>query len=139
MSFRFFDEEDETMKDANLNNNNNNNVTTTTTNTSTTIINPSKLIDVHDQMIVHYRNLIQTGELKVIDLPGQQRTIKRIQDVPIKYTTQLLDQQASNLRNNDLIPQIYEGGFKLWECSTDLVGYLFSNFTSLKGTLVLEV
>lgn len=134
--FRLLDDDDETMKDEMHVENKNNSTTTTTT---SIIINPSKLIEVHDQMIVHYRNLIQTGELKVIDLQGQQRAIKRIQDVPIRYTTSLLDQQSANLRNNDLIPQIYEGGFKLWECSTDLVSYLFSNYPSLKGSLVLEV
>lgn len=29
--------------------------------------------------------------------------------------------------NSDLIPNTYEGGFKTWECSTDLAGYVLED------------
>ena len=31
---------------------------------------------------------------------------------------------ASDLRASDLIPGVYEGGFKLWECAVDLSRFL---------------
>ncbi|KAF8621704.1 hypothetical protein AX15_007565 [Amanita polypyramis BW_CC] len=42
---------------------------------------------------------------------------------------------------SDLIPGVYEGGFKTWECSLDLVDYLESNTlpTSFIGKRILEV
>ncbi|KAF5368666.1 hypothetical protein D9757_010230 [Collybiopsis confluens] len=42
---------------------------------------------------------------------------------------------------SDLVPGVYEGGFKTWECSLDLVDYLHRNLTeaSLKGKRSLEL
>lgn len=45
---------------------------------------------------------------------------------------------------SDLIPGVYEGGLKTWECSLDLVEYLHelqcsSNFRGFSGNRVLEV
>jgi hypothetical protein len=34
-------------------------------------------------------------------------------------------------KTSDIIPGIYEGGNKVWECSTDLTAFLFENKTSL--------
>ena len=34
----------------------------------------------------------------------------------------------------DLIPGVYEGGFKLWECSIDLSTYILQNYDSLLST-----
>lgn len=31
---------------------------------------------------------------------------------------------------NDLIPAVYEGGFKLWECTQDLLEYLIHSLNS---------
>ena len=41
----------------------------------------------------------------------------------------------------DLLPGVYEGGFKVWECSIDLVRYLEANkpVEFGPGTAVLEV
>lgn len=42
---------------------------------------------------------------------------------------------------SDLLPGVYEGGLKTWECSLDLVEYLESSgpFSSYSGKRVLEV
>ena len=45
---------------------------------------------------------------------------------------------------SDLVPGVYEGGLKTWECSLDLVEYLHqlqssSNFAGFAGSRVLEV
>lgn len=38
---------------------------------------------------------------------------------------------------SDLIPSVYEGGLKTWECSLDLAGYLHSH--KVAASKVLEV
>ncbi|KAK5575932.1 hypothetical protein RB653_007067 [Dictyostelium firmibasis] len=43
------------------------------------------------------------------------------------------------LDKTDLIPGVYEGGFKLWECSIDIINYLFEEKIDLKGKRVLEI
>jgi protein-histidine N-methyltransferase len=45
---------------------------------------------------------------------------------------------------SDLVPGVYEGGLKTWECSLDLVDYLDSlkdtpNFRGFSGRSILEV
>lgn len=41
---------------------------------------------------------------------------------------------------SDLVPGVYEGGLKTWECSLDLVDYLDStNSGDVRGKRVLEV
>ncbi|CAE6466380.1 unnamed protein product [Rhizoctonia solani] len=40
-------------------------------------------------------------------------------------------------RPSDLVPQVYEGGMKTWECSLDLAGYLHDE--NVRGKRVLEV
>eukprot|EP01117_Protostelium_nocturnum_P009902 TRINITY_DN3527_c0_g1_i8.p1 TRINITY_DN3527_c0_g1~~TRINITY_DN3527_c0_g1_i8.p1 ORF type:complete len:269 (+),score=83.13 TRINITY_DN3527_c0_g1_i8:73-879(+) len=43
------------------------------------------------------------------------------------------------LQNSDLSPGVYEGGFKLWECSIDLIHYLEETSFSFEGKTVLEL
>lgn len=41
---------------------------------------------------------------------------------------------------SDLVPGVYEGGLKTWECSLDLIAYMESQGTSeITGKSVLEV
>ena len=42
-------------------------------------------------------------------------------------------------RSTDLIPSVYEGGLKIWECSIDLVEYLLESGISFHGKHVLEI
>jgi 16S rRNA G527 N7-methylase RsmG len=46
---------------------------------------------------------------------------------------------VDDLKRTDLISGVYEGGFKLWECSIDLVQYLVEENVTLDGKHVLEV
>ncbi|XP_055716466.1 histidine protein methyltransferase 1 homolog [Phlebotomus papatasi] len=47
------------------------------------------------------------------------------------------DKEASH---TDLIPGVYEGGFKIWECTQDLADYMIDNLgEELEGKDVLEV
>ena len=41
--------------------------------------------------------------------------------------------------NSDLVPCIYEGGLKIWECSLDLVNYLAEERVDFRGKKVLEL
>ncbi|RWS01738.1 histidine protein methyltransferase 1-like protein [Dinothrombium tinctorium] len=41
--------------------------------------------------------------------------------------------------NSDLLPGIYEGGFKLWECTHDLLEYLSDNIVFNNGDKVFEI
>lgn len=47
------------------------------------------------------------------------------------------DETSLMLQSNDIIPSVYEGGFKTWECSLDLTRYLIGE--SLQGKRVLEL
>ncbi|CEO98971.1 protein-histidine N-methyltransferase [Plasmodiophora brassicae] len=55
---------------------------------------------------------------------------------------QLSDEYASLkalLHASDLLPNVYEGGFKLWECAVDLVQYLQANAVDLSGMQVMDL
>ncbi|XP_056640563.1 histidine protein methyltransferase 1 homolog [Diorhabda sublineata] len=42
-------------------------------------------------------------------------------------------------KHSDLIPAIYEGGLKIWECTYDLLDYFIHNRTDFKEKLVLDL
>ncbi|KAJ7340442.1 Histidine protein methyltransferase 1 [Desmophyllum pertusum] len=42
-------------------------------------------------------------------------------------------------KSSDLIPSVYEGGLKIWECSVDLVEYLLESGMNFQGKRVLEI
>ncbi len=42
-------------------------------------------------------------------------------------------------KHTDLIPGVYEGGFKVWECAFDLLDYLAKSGMDLSGKKVLEL
>lgn len=41
--------------------------------------------------------------------------------------------------DSDLIPGVYEGGFKIWECTHDLLTYMSSNAANFRGKCVLDL
>ena len=50
----------------------------------------------------------------------------------------------AGLSTDDIVPNVYEGGFKTWECSVDLSDYVCSSFhvqdgASMKNTTIIEV
>eukprot|EP00118_Oscarella_pearsei_P012501 m.92598 g.92598 ORF g.92598 m.92598 type:complete len:290 (+) comp36746_c0_seq3:34-903(+) len=42
-------------------------------------------------------------------------------------------------QHSDLIPSVYEGGFKIWECSIDLIEYFVARGIQFAGKRVLEL
>ena len=51
---------------------------------------------------------------------------------------------VGGLSADDIVPNVYEGGFKTWECSMDLSSYICSNIdvcggSSVKDTTIIEV
>ena len=56
----------------------------------------------------------------------------------------LLGESVAGLSADDVVPNVYEGGFKTWECSVDLSHYICSNIyghvSSLENDMsVIEV
>ena len=47
--------------------------------------------------------------------------------------------ELSNSSHSDLIPGVYEGGMKVWECAFDLVEYLANSEVHFSGKRVLEL
>lgn len=47
--------------------------------------------------------------------------------------------QTAELQHSDLVPGVYEGGMKVWECAFDLVGYLTDSGVQFSGLGVLEL
>ena len=47
--------------------------------------------------------------------------------------------KLSDSHHSDLIPSVYEGGLKVWECTFDLIKYLFHSSTKFSGMKVLEL
>jgi hypothetical protein len=61
----------------------------------------------------------------------------------IELNTKELDEGTLDLlnktNNTDLIPHVYEGGFKIWECSVDMMEYLEEVNVDLKNKSVMDL
>lgn len=79
--------------------------------------------------------VVETEELAIPDtlvtLPFTNLTIGSLS---LKYV-----HEFPNTYNSDLIPGTYEGGFKLWECTLDLLKYLSKNSIFYNGKSVLDL
>ena len=54
------------------------------------------------------------------------------------------EEPVAGLNDNDITPNVYEGGFKTWECSVDLAEYILSQlektpFQMAHGIRLIEV
>jgi SAM-dependent methyltransferase len=79
--------------------------------------------------------VIETDELNVPNtLFPLPYTILNVGDRQLK-----LGQTFSTSIDSDLIPGIYEGGYKLWECTLDLLEYLSKHTTYFDGKSVLDL
>ena len=45
----------------------------------------------------------------------------------------------AGLSTDDIIPNVYEGGFKTWECSVDLSNYVCSNVITHDESLAKDI
>jgi predicted nicotinamide N-methyase len=41
--------------------------------------------------------------------------------------------------NKDIIPGVYEGGFKLWECTLDMLKYIEAQANIFEGKRIIEM
>jgi protein-histidine N-methyltransferase len=61
-------------------------------------------------------------------------------DARFQLLAQGSDEQAALVdAPADLVPGVYEGGLKTWECALDLAAYLDREFPRVRGLHVLEV
>eukprot|EP00536_Pseudo-nitzschia_multiseries_P013852 jgi/Psemu1/36680/gm1.36680_g len=67
--------------------------------------------------------------------PGRQEGVGTTND----YVLRVREESASfRDRNTDLVPGVYEGGLKVWECSLDMCRYFLSHDINIEGH-VLEL
>lgn len=69
-------------------------------------------------------NILSTKQSSILNI--RDRSLKFINEFPSTY-------------NSDLIPGTYEGGFKLWECTIDLLKYLSKNSVFFNEKSVLDL
>jgi predicted nicotinamide N-methyase len=50
-----------------------------------------------------------------------------------------LVKKSTDFENSDIIPGLYEGGYKVWECCIDLSEYLAQSHDCLAGKRVIEL
>lgn len=88
-----------------------------------------------DTSILPENQVVKTEELNVPDtLFPLPYTILNVGDWQLKLGKRFYDSTDS-----DLIPGTYEGGYKLWECTLDLLEYLNKHTTYFDGKSVLDL
>ena len=65
-----------------------------------------------------------------------QETLRFLQ---INNDSGLQDTLKGQQSDFDLVSGVYEGGLKIWECSLDLVDYVFANRSLVAGKRVFEL
>lgn len=60
-------------------------------------------------------------------------TIDLAQGMGLNFTTSCHIRGPEYLKSHDVVPGIYEGGLKIWECSTDMCRYLARYLASVLG------
>lgn len=86
-----------------------------------------------------------SSEVEEIPICGAKLCIKHVSESNVEEN--LKDRQdvsgpdilTAAENSTDLIPLVYEGGLKIWECSIDLVEYLLESEMSFDGKRVMEV
>lgn len=63
----------------------------------------------------------------------------QIVHIPYKQTTIKYNKLAINPYDKDIIPGVYEGGCKVWECTLDLLKFMSENNINLEGKKVLDI
>jgi cyclopropane fatty-acyl-phospholipid synthase-like methyltransferase len=69
---------------------------------------------------------MEGAEVAHLQLPG----------LALKYFTRT---EGLSPHNRDIVPGVYEGGFKLWECTSDLLRFLVDHPQLVAGKRVLEM
>lgn len=85
-------------------------------------------------LLENENQVMKTEQLEVPDnLSTLPSTNLAVGDWTLKIQT------FPNVYESDLIPGTYEGGFKLWECTIDLLTYLSLNTSLFKGKSILDL
>lgn len=78
------------------------------------------------------------------DVPvrGHNKSLRKAK-VTVNYLKKACPELAAHFEVSDVIPGVYEGGFKLWECSLDLLSFIYDSVGAdpnfLVGKTVLDV
>lgn len=92
-----------------------------------------------DELSVQNENVNQVVKTEELIVPITLVSLPfRNLDVSNNWSLKLAHKFPSTF-NSDLIPGTYEGGFKLWECSIDLLNYLSKNTILFNGKSVLDL
>jgi ribosomal protein L11 methylase PrmA len=98
----------------------------------------------YDQLLSSLRSTKTTSKLVIPSTVSAEDCFETVQvtdDVSL-YSRYLAFDVHNDYAETDLIPGVYEGGFKMWECTTDVIRYLSSNsllLDRLKGSRVLDL
>ena len=89
--------------------------------------------------LIHYVTLNQLKS--ILRSTEHDLSLKSDNDVFSRLTTQLGTLIGiTDSMHSDLIPDVYEGGMKIWECAYDLVNYLaMENSIPMHGRRILEL
>ena len=91
------------------------------------------------------------GEITAAEFCNSDVCIRHIESADVQADIQILEagkesdpEEESDCaraihQHSDLIPGIYEGGLKIWECSRDLVEHLHKSAVEWEGKRVLEI
>lgn len=74
--------------------------------------------------------IIKIGSMELIQMERVKKESSKTQ------TEEKIDEI---LKNSDLSPGVYEGGFKLWECAVDLIHHLEDESISFENKRVLDL
>ncbi|XP_050536929.1 histidine protein methyltransferase 1 homolog [Daktulosphaira vitifoliae] len=82
------------------------------------------------------QELLEAEELPFLSLNTEEVpfSILTVENYIFKYAL-----EKNDTYNSDLVPGVYEGGYKLWECSVDILKYLCKNVHILKEKSVLDL
>ena len=86
-----------------------------------------ELVTVNDSLNL-LKRLISDVKFEAIQLEAHNSLPEGAQDLPVIVGNQ-----------SDLLKGVYEGGFKTWECSLDLVGYLAEHLDLVTNKRVMEL
>ncbi|XP_015122438.1 histidine protein methyltransferase 1 homolog [Diachasma alloeum] len=94
---------------------------------------------------------IQISGEKISELPGEDDTIntafcgihlKLVRSDNVAFNLESDEHEniiKAEMQHSDLLPAIYEGGLKIWECTNDLSQYLITQKVDLKSKKVLDL
>lgn len=86
---------------------------------------PARMVDIGDTESVDMT--VPTEEIKVTTEGGETLTFLKVDEELAHISEALADVLDDAEDDTDLVPHVYEGGLKVWECSLDLVRYLSDN------------